>query len=562
MGDGEQVNQLTEAIDRLRRGENSPGSAWLTLAGAMVVSVLVALWFGRDAWFSLDELTWLSTSSELDLSDALEPHVGHLVLVPKLVYRLALETIGPEYLTFRLLTTASVLLCAALFFIWSRRRAPDFVVLAGCFVILLFPSDSWHLLGGNGFTVMFALACGLAALIAWDRQDFPGDVAAFAFLLLGIATYTVALPFAVGLAAVSILERSGRHRLWVSLVPVALYLLWRMSAGVGGTDPASGGTDWTNLVLLPAWTFESLGTILAAIAGLNFDFTRGATIPPGTGVAPVLAVVALAAFAWRVSRGQTGPMFWGIVVTILALFAAQTLGWGVFGRGPGAARYLYPGLILVLLIGVESIRGARWGRTAFLILWIVTGASMLTAFGLLKEGTDWLATERERAKVEITAVTLLDSTGRPTSPARQPRDILKDEYDSVGGGAYGYLGYDPSTLRGRAGRISNRVDAFLSQSLSLQLAPVPSSARLGNCRPARPAEGRFRLDLPPDGAVLKASLVSLVKLGRFGSGTIVGLGKVAPGYPQLLALYPDSDPTPWFVTTREPGLLGCSLVGG
>jgi|GEM_PF-734981 len=561
MGRSERMNRMIETIDRLRRGENSPRSAWLTLAGAMLVSVLLVLWFGRNAWFSYDELTWLSTSSRLDLSGAFEPHLGHLVLIPKLVYKLALETIGTDYLTFRLLTTASILLCATLFFIWARRRVPDFVALAGCLVILLFPSDSWHLLGGNGFTVMFAMACGLAALIAWDRRDLPGDVAAFAFLLLGIATYTVALPFAVGLAVVAVLEKSGKRRLWLSLVPLALYVLWRGLAGVAGTDPGSGGADWTNLVLLPVWTFDSLGTILAAWSGLNFDFSRGAPMPPGTGAAPVLALVALAAFAWRVTRGRTGPIFWGVVATLLALFAAQALGWGVLARGPGAARYLYPGLILVLLIAVEAVRGMQWARAPFLVLWVVTGASMLTALGLLKENTDWLEIAREKARVEIAAVTLLDSSGQAPAPARQPRDILQPEYDSASGDTYGYLGYDPSTLRNRATWIGDRVDAFISKSLTLTVAPVPASSILGRCRVARPSDGHFRLDLPPEGAVLRTSFASQVKLGRFGSGRAIRLGKIAPGSPRLLKLYPDSDPTSWFVTVKEPGLAGCSVVG-
>lgn len=555
------MTQIAETIDRLRRGENSGRSAWLTLIAAMAVAAATALWFGRDAWFSIDELTWLSTSSSLSISDALKPHVGHLVLIPKLVYKLSLETFGAEYLTFRLLTTASVLLSAVLFFVWARRRIPDFVALAGCFVILLFPSDAWHLLGGNGFTVMFALCCGLAALIAWDRNSPAGDLAAFVFLLLGAATYTVALPFAVGLAVVSLLERSAKRRLWVGLLPLLVYLLWRASAGVSGTDPASGGADWSNLVLLPGWTFESVGTILAAWFGLNFDFIRGATTAPGTGAAPVLAVIALAAFGWRVAKGRTGPMFWGVVVILLALFAAQTLGWGVFGRGPGAARYLYPGLIALFLVAVEAVRDKPWPRAAFVALWLITGVSLMTAAGLLKEGTDWFGAAREKARVEITAVTLLDSTGKKTSPAAQPRDILQDEFDSIGGGGYGYLGYDPSRLRERPVDIGNRVDAFIARSLPLTLKPVAEEALLEDCEPAIRKEGQFRLELPPEGAVLKSSSASTVRLGRFGSGTELKLGRVAPGSPKLLVLYPDSDPTPWFVTVNDPGLLGCALAG-
>jgi hypothetical protein len=554
---GEAMNLLLETVDRLRRDENSSRPAWIVLAVAMPISALLALWFGRHAWFSVDELAWISASPNLDLGGAFAAHVGHLVLVPRLVYKLVFETVGPEYVVFRMLTATSVLLTAALFFVWAKRRLPDFVALAGALVVLFFPADALHFIGGNGFTIMFALACGLAALIAFDRDDVPGDIAAFAFLMLGIATYTVALPFAVGLIVAALLEKSATRRLWVGLAPILLYLLWRLLAGVGGSDPEAGGADPGNLVLMPSWTFQALGAVLTAWSGLNFDFSTGGSLPPGSGPGPALALAALVALGWRISRGDMRPLFWAAIATAAALFAAQTLSWGAILRGPELPRYLYPGLIVVLLVAVEATRGLRWSRGAFVGLWLVTVVCLLSGFGLLREVSDWYKDRGEQMRAEVTAVSLLESTGRAPAPRLQPRDKLSDEFRPGPAAEYGYLGYRTSSL---PARVAGSVDRFLAKSLSLELVPLPSAVRVTGCRSAVKHGDNFRLYLPPDGAVIRSAAVAKLRLGRFGPGRI-DLGLVGPGSEHLLRLYPDSNPTPWFVATDQPGLTACTLAG-
>ena len=557
---GETMRPVLETVDRLRRGENSPRASWLVLALAMPVSALLALWYGRFAWFSVDELAWISASPNLDIGGAFDAHVGHLVLIPRLVYRLALETIGPEYLTFRLLTIASVLLTAALFFVWAKRRLPDFVALAGALVVLFFPADALHFIGGNGFTIMFALACGLAALIAFERDDRRGNVAAFVLLMLGIATYTVALPFAVGMIVATLLEKSAGRRLWIGLLPIVLYLLWRVLAGVGGDDPNAGGADLGNLVLVPSWSFQALGAVLGTWSGLNFDFSTGGSLPPGAGLGPPLALAALVALGWRISRGDTRPLFWATVAIALALFAAQTLGWGAIQRGPELPRYLYPGLIVVLLIAVEATRGMQWSRSAFVSFWLITAVCLLTGFGLLREVSDWYQIRAQQIRAEVTAVSLLQSTGRAPAVKLQPRNKLSDEFRPGPAAAYGFIGLKPSSLSRRAQWVGGSVDRFLAKALSLELTPLTSPVRTRNCRVAIADDERFKLTLPADGAVLSSPAVAEIRLGRFGAGGKIPLGTIGPGSRHLLRLYPDSNPTPWFVTSNQPGLTACSVT--
>ncbi len=58
---------MLETVDRLRRGDNSRRASWVVLVVAMVGVGLLALWFGRFAWFSVDELAWISASPTSDL---------------------------------------------------------------------------------------------------------------------------------------------------------------------------------------------------------------------------------------------------------------------------------------------------------------------------------------------------------------------------------------------------------------------------------------------------------------------------------------------------------------
>jgi hypothetical protein len=552
---------VVETIDRLRRGDHSRRLPWIVLAVAMPLSAALALWYGRFTWFSVDELAWISQSPGLGIGGLFDAHVGHLVAVPRAVYKVAFELIGPDYLTFRLLTTASVLLAGALFFIWARRRVTDFVALAGCLVVLFFPWDPLHFIAGNGFTIVFSLACGLAALIAWDRGDRAGDIWAFLFLILGVATYTVTLPFAVGLVVASLLERSDRRRIWVGLSPLVLYLFWRIIAGVGGSDPTSGGADWGNLVLVPAWTFQGLGALFNAWSGLGFDFSVGGAPPAGAGTGPgtVIAVLALIALGWRISRGGNRTPFWAALAIAGALYTAQTLGWGAILRGPELPRYLYPGLIVVLLVIIEAIRGMKWSRNSFIALWLVTAVSLLSAYGFLREVSEWSEIRSKQSRAEVTAVNLLYRTGEPPPISQQLRKKLSDEFRPGPASAYGPLGYEPWSLKERSPWIGDLVDFFLYKSLGLALEPVPDTVPLRNCRIARFNGLRYRLALPYDGAILKSTNLAGLRLGRFGWGFKIRLGMIAPGQNQRLKLYPDDAAARWFVATNQPGLAACTL---
>lgn len=552
------MSSIRLTIDRLRRGEHSSRATWLVLGPAMAIATAVILYFGRNTWFSIDEAQWISDSPDLGIGGALEPHVGHLVFIPRLVYKLLVSTVGIDYAAYRVLTVVAILLCAGLFFTWARRRVPDFVALAFSLPILLFSYDPLHLIAGNGFTVVMALAFGIAALIAWDRDDLAGDIAAFAFLILGVLTYTVALPFAAGLAFAALLERRW-DRAWVGAVPLFLYLLWRLLGDVSATDTAAGGNDPLNILLLPAWSFGGISGVLGSWSGLNFNFATSGTVPPGTGVGPALAIPALAALGWRIATRGAGTRLWTVIAIALALFAAQTIALGGIERYPDMPRYLYPGLIVVLLIVAEAARGFSWSRGAFIALWLMTAISLMTAFMLLRDQHELRVLKGEQTRAEVTAVTLLGQTPSPPPVERQPRRLLTDNFDPVSGARYGSLGFDPSTLKDKPAPLGNSVDRFLFDSLKLGFQPYTGPISRTDCRPLEETGGRFRMWLPRRGAVVTGTHDAKVWIGRFGSGRQLQLGKVGPNSPQLIKLRYDGEPTPWFVKSKSGGVAVCPI---
>ena len=120
------------------------------LALAIFASFTMILWISRDTTLSIDELVWFVESPGLDLNAVLQPHGGHLTFTSRLLYGLAFDAFGPDYLFFRILVAATVALTAGLFFVYASRRIGRLPALAPTLVLLFYGSDSLHVLQGNG----------------------------------------------------------------------------------------------------------------------------------------------------------------------------------------------------------------------------------------------------------------------------------------------------------------------------------------------------------------------------------------------------------------------------
>jgi hypothetical protein len=543
---------------------------WSILGVAMALAAVLILYLNRGTTFLADELTFLYETPTLGPRDVFEPHNGHLIATTRLAYKLILETVGADYLAFRLLAVGAVLLSAGLFYALIKRRIGALPALAPTLVLLLFGSAWQHVLAPIGFTPIFGIAAGLAALLALERGNRTGDAAACLLLVVSIATYTTGLPFLVGVA-VSVLMRDDRwRRAWIFLIPLALYAAWWLWSQSTG---ASAGEEikLSNVLLIPAWSAESLAAVIAALVGLDFSFSDGfgSTINPAWG--RVLAVPVLIALLLRVKRGHVPGPLWVFLAIVLTWWALGGLAFNE-ARPPDSVRYVYLGSVGVLLVAATATGSPRFSRLGLVALFGVCTVSLATNSALLRDASGLLrnvsATERAefamlqlaRAEVDPT-FDFGDALGRETPVALvnepAPVDAPASDYFTIVD-RYGSLALPLSALERESEGVRAYADRVLAAALALRLKPGAPPIESQRCMRTHSRGGvqTTSAELPPGGASVRAEGIGAVSVtvGRFADSPAVEVGSVPPGEVATLRIPPDAAPKPWrarFVGARS-----------
>jgi hypothetical protein len=118
--------------------------------------------------FNPDELDWVFFTPSLSASDVLEPHNGNLIATTRLAYKAILETIGAEYVAFRLIAVSAVLLSAALFYALVKRRIGALPALAPTLVLLFLGSAWQHVVGPIGSRSSLRSPPGWRRCLRWS----------------------------------------------------------------------------------------------------------------------------------------------------------------------------------------------------------------------------------------------------------------------------------------------------------------------------------------------------------------------------------------------------------
>jgi hypothetical protein len=539
----------------------------------MAASASLVLWLGRDTTVSVDELSFFVRSPELDLGSAFDPHNGHLMVGPRLIYKAGFEALGSDYLTFRVLTVVAVLSLAAVMFAFMRRRVGAWVALAPTVILLFYGTGASDLLRGIGFAGLTPLAAGVGSLLAVDRRDTKGDIAACALLCLGITFHTVALPFVAGVG-VFVWLQGRRQRLWIVGIPAVLYAAWLLwSLGASDVD-AADQVSAENVLLAPTWAFQSLTAVLGGVTGLDYDFGDPG-LDPRAG--PVLALAAIAALVWRMRDPSRVPAaLWtslAIVATLWTLFALAS---GP-GRVPDATRYMYPATVACLIVAGVGAADLRWRRAAIAGIYAVAAIGLATNIILLRDAGDNL---RDGHAVDVrSALAGIEVAGDSADPTFDPNDdpdpvspLRQSVVRYVLGGdeptgryleaadGYGELGYSIDEVRALEDADRIRTDAFLAGALDLALRSMPSTSERG-CEviEAEPG-GPITATLPPGGAVLSAKAASgPIHLRRFADTPSVQVGTLTAGRTAELAIPTDEVPDPWVASMPGAALTICPL---
>jgi hypothetical protein len=547
------------------------GVCRVILGVAMVASAALILYLNRGTTLFVDQLSWfVGFGTGPDIDQITRPSNGHLLAIPLSVSLALFEAFDASNLPFRLLGALSVLLTAGLFFELVRRKVGSVVALAPTLLLLFLGSDWQHVLAPQGYSVLISVAGGLAALLALERDDRRGDVLACASLCLAVLSFSVGVAFLAGVAVSVLARRDRRRRAWIFLVPFALYAAWWLwSLQFIGT----GDARLANLLLIPAWSAESLGLVLAALVGLDYEFSA----PPGTevfnlletGYGPILVAICIGALAWRIRRGSVPVALWASLTILLVYWSLIALTSGSGGRVPVDVRYVYPAAVGVLLVAADATTGVRFSKWGLLVLYAVAAIGISTNIAILRDAGAWFRGEYSRhARAQLAMLEL----GRDHLPpgfrigAKAPEvaalhlDFRARSYLAAAD-RFGSLAFSLAELQRQDEVVRQGADLVLIRALELEPVPAPPPGEA--CVRQRPQQGGVSFAVPDGGAIVRLGGSAPAELGlrRFATATVQSVGSLAPGRLAALRVPPDASSMPWIasIPASDPVTV-CSLA--
>jgi hypothetical protein len=544
-----------------------PAFALAGLAVAMAASATLVLSLGSDLALNGDEVFYFAHFVIRDgvvaplhgVEYFFAPHNGHLVVGGRLIFELLFRVAGTDYLVFRLAEVIGIVVAVGVFFALVRRRAGAAIALAFSVSLLFLGFANETFLWPFNLHTVYSLALGLGALLALERGDRRGDVAACLLLTLSVATLEVGLAFAVGIA-LSVLFREDRvRRLWIFVVPIALYAVWWLWARRFGQLE----TELANVHLVPRTVFDGLASVAGSLTGLN---PTGSGTPAGqttvTSAGAVLAVAAVGALALKIRRGGVPTTLWVSLAIVLTYWAQIALG----GREADTARYVLVGATMVLLVAADALRGLRLRPVAIAAVFVVVALALPANVAKLKDGRDAMLPEADANRAEYAMLDLarahVDPAFVPTSDPRVQRaggavfvPMAAGPYFE-GEDRYGPLGFSLDRIREESPTVRDVADATLVAGLDLSPHTTEPPADPAACPSVTDATAKdaafFELAL---GGALLGSRGGEVKVGlsRFSAGRYdVPVGRLRAGEWATLRIPPDSAPDPWLAVVSGP----------
>lgn len=542
---------------RLAGAWDGDGAGTLAFAIAVLASAVALLhWlsrltFWRDEWaFLLDRRDW-------DLDTFFGPFLEQLLAIPILIYKLGLELFGMESgAPFQVVSTLVFLTSIVLAFLYARRRVGAWLALALVLPILFF-GPSWDdLLFPFQVSFFGSVACGVGAFLALDRGDRRGDVLAACLLTISLFFSDVGIPFVVGVFVEIALDSRRFRRAFVFVVPTALWGLWYLIWGHEATTFVS----LHNAATLIGYVPDGFASSLSSWLGIATPRDEMAITPLDWG-RPLL-VIAAALVVWRlVWIASVPPRFLAVLAVPTVFWTLTGLNATFFGQAT-SGRYQYIGVVGLVLIASELLRGVRLGRPALAAVLLVSLAATASNGLLLRNTAHGLANFAEQQRGGLAALEL-------GADEMDPGFVLTEENSGVdylgivdvasylsAVGEYGSPAYDAAELPGAPEIARGAADRVFVAGYELALERTPATgpddcAQLkGGPAPApsplAPAVAAPAAAVPGGGALLRARGGDVeIGLRRYGTLSSVRVGRLASGDAGLLEIPPDSSTEPW-----------------
>jgi hypothetical protein len=443
----------------------------LVAAGGLLLALTDGLTFFQDTW------EFLINRRDFTVDALLEPHNEHIVVVPVAIEIVLLELFGmssaaPEHV----LLIAALLVSATLLFAYVRRRVGPWPALMAA-VLLLFLGPAWQdILWPFELGFVGSVLFGLAMLLALDRGDRRGDIAACVFLAISAGFSSLGLSFMAAAAVDVFLRRRSRGlgRIYVVAIPAGLFALWYL--GWGHEAERHLGLD--NVLSSPPFVLEGLAASVESLLGLSDPPLEGvATV--GWGQPLLLALIGLVVYS-QVRRPGFSAGFWVAAAATATNWFLAAFNF-IPGREPTTGRYMYAGGVFVLLLAAELLRGVRIGRTALLVGGAVTLAAVASNLVILRDGSRWLDNQTVLTRADLAAIEIARRTVDPNfalTPeiAGTPSliDVQAGKYLEAEG-EYGSPAYTPAELLAAPAVGRRQADIVLGQALPISTRTYPGA---------------------------------------------------------------------------------------
>ena len=490
------------------------------------------------------------------------------MVAPVLVYKLLLAVFGMDSpRPFQIVSTLVFLLSAVLLFAYLRQRVGDWAALLGS-ALILFLGAAWEdLLWPFQIGFSGSIAAGLGALLALGRNDRTGDRIACLLLVVAMVFSELGIPFVVGaLVSVLIGDRPRIRRLYVAVVPLALYAIWWLGWG----HEAESRLSVSNVIDSPKFVFDAVSQSMASLLGLATPLTGSGGELVGMTWGRILLVAGIILAVWRFRRLGGIPRTLWIPLAIGGSFWFLTAFNAFPGlREPETGRYQYPGAVFLLLIAAEVLRGARVSRRGLAIASAVTVLAALSGIWLLHLAeSNVLRPLGQQLRARLAAMEIAREQVQPGFYAPSVFEPINARAYFPAINDYGSPAYTPPELA--SSPQAARIDADVALVRALGIRPAgrrsaPDGADdrdAGSCRKvsATPT-GQVGLSLLPGEVTLKpkSGASAELLLARFAEGLSVNMGPLPPGSKSTLTLPVDRSPRPWRVGLRGDG--GVTVCG-
>ena len=519
----------------------------MVVSGILLLHWLFRLTFWRDEWeFLLHRRAW-SPSSFLD------PWVEELLTIPVAIYKVLVTTFGmssakPFQVVAVLLFLASVLVV----FVYVRRRIGPWLGLA--FVLpVLFLGQAWDdLLFPFQMALFGSIACGVGALLAIDRDDRRGNLAAMFLLIGSLFFFNLGIAFVAGVTLELALRSDRFRRSFVVVVPTAIWLIWY--AGWG--HKAHTFISFHNFAHLPSYVLDGLATTAATWPGLAASLGGFQSSPLDWGRPLLLVAIALVALRlYRIGRPPARVFstlaillgFWSLTALNTNPFAAATVG-----------RYQYISVILAAIVAAELLRGLeiRPGATAAVLA--VALASALSNGTQLHDFAATLAGFSQQERGSLAALELARDRVDPNLELTTENSgvdwlgLLDAGSYLSAADAYGSPAYPPDHLAQAPENTRVSADKVSAAALRVGLAPAPRGSV--RCLAPNLASGPAETQVPAGGLVLHAQTAGVVaRLRRYADSYPVVLGELPAAQAERLRIARDRSARPWILQLSGPG---------